>query len=102
MGWRKETAAAILAVATLGVPTVVSASEESIHQTISTESSANQEEYKRHYQLALEIMEEFLKTSSDPFIQETYTEALQNPSEHIGIVDNLGYKGYDYYPQGLI
>lgn len=46
-------------------------------------------------------MGEFLQTSSDPIIQKTYAETLQNPSEHIGVVDNLGYKEYDYFPGGF-
>lgn len=57
----------------------------------------NQEVDKRKYQIALDVMGQFIDINSNPITKEIYQRAMQSPEEFIEIVDPLGTREY-YVP----
>ncbi|MBI2621630.1 MAG: hypothetical protein HYW63_03245 [Candidatus Levybacteria bacterium] len=80
----------------------ISAEVTSGNSDAENEAQEEREQQNGKYQVAIDVMGEFLQTNSDPFIQETYARIVVNPSKHIEILDSLGYRDYEYYEGGVI
>lgn len=62
-------------------------------------TSDNHEKNPSGYQVALDVLKDFIAITSRPGIEEAYEKMAKDPAEYIGRADNLGYKDA-YFNEG--